>query len=214
LNSEFQKPKDGIYFIARDPVIFEYVLEYLIYEHLVSDIQETNILKKLILDADFYLLPNLKQEAEAQLKNHPGVTQNSKIPLSIHAKFDNGTHGGNGQYWQWNNITAMPEEFFSRTTESYSNDTITIKKAGTYLILIRTAFTNSTNGLYLSLYINGSDVARCYNNFNTGYSASTQINEVFQVNANTKLQVYQSYNSAPINSNPNNQFSIVCLGLK
>lgn len=208
LSSKFEKPKDNIYFIARDPAIFEYVLEYLIYGELVSDIEQSSILKKLIIDADFYLLPGLKKIAEEQLKR----IKPTKFTLeAIFVKLDQGYHAGSGQYWQWNGCSKVNPDYFQLTTTSYNNDTMIIKKKGTYLVLIRTAFTNSANSMYMSLYANGSDVARCYNNFNTNYSASAQINEVFQFQDNTKLQVYQSYNSGPINSNPNNQFSIVLL---
>jgi len=38
LNPQFAKPEDGIFFIAREAAVFEFVLEYLLYGQLVSNL--------------------------------------------------------------------------------------------------------------------------------------------------------------------------------
>eukprot|EP01087_Luapelamoeba_hula_P022196 TRINITY_DN7898_c0_g1_i1.p1 TRINITY_DN7898_c0_g1~~TRINITY_DN7898_c0_g1_i1.p1 ORF type:complete len:294 (+),score=67.94 TRINITY_DN7898_c0_g1_i1:1-882(+) len=206
LNKEFAEPQDGVYFIARDPNIFEYVLEYLIYGRLVSRINDTNVLEKLVIDADFYLLPMLKASAMKQLEeDHPQQQSKAKT----FAKFDGVAIAGSGHYWQWS--AKITHRDITLSTHSYNNDTVTVSKAGKYLVLIRTTFTNSLNGVYMSLYINGADVARCYNCFNSNYQASTQINEVFELPAGAKLQVYQTYNNGAQAGPRDNQFSILLL---
>ena len=49
----------------------------------------------------------------------------AKQPI-IYVKLDAGVLGGNGQYWQWNNVVSMSPTHFNRTTTNQANDTIVI----------------------------------------------------------------------------------------
>jgi len=172
-----------------------------------SPISDESMLRKLSLDADFYLLPKLKEHVDELL-----TEKTSPLSKAIFAKFDNASHGASGQFWQWNGTKALHPDFFSLTTHTHTNDSIIVKQEGTYMVLVRTAFVNTTNKMYLSLYVNGTDVARCYNCTNINYYASTSINEVFQFKANDRLQVFQTHNNSPLNGSLNNQFSVLFLG--
>jgi len=164
------------------------------------------VLEKLIIDAGFYLLPGLKEEAEAQLET---LSTTHKAPhQGIVAKLTGGILNQNGGSWAWNTTIHLPVDYF---TLSPSKDTITIVQAGVYMVLCRTAFTNSSNGVYMSLFANDVEIARCYNCFNTNYTASTQINEVFNFQANTRLRITQTYNNGPTHGDPINQFSVLYL---
>lgn len=210
--SKFKKPEDGIYFLARDPKCFEYVLEFLTYGSLVSEIGDRNLLKKLAIDADFYLLPELKEQAQKQLDSIPNLIPNLKDQTQcVVAKFQNGSCSGSGAYWSWNSTVLINNQYFQLRTQNYNNDTVTVLRKGTYLISIRVGVQTQAN-TYSSLYINGSDVARSYISCgNAHYYQSPQIIEVFPLNANDKLQVYSSYTSGPLNNNPHNSFCIYLL---
>lgn len=222
LNPDFGEPEEGIYSIPREAEVFKYVLEFMIYGQLISELEDRNVLKKLVVDAEYYLLPQLKEQAEKQLKQHAEkqLREQSAKPNpvggagvgAIYAKFVNGIHGGTGQYWQWHSTQACNPTFFTLSTQHYANDTITVLAQGTYLVMVRTACRDSGNGNYMALYVNGADVARTYSGINTNYSTSQQVNEVLMLKSGDKIQVYHTYSSGPINSNPHNQFSIVYLG--
>jgi hypothetical protein len=207
LNSQFVKPEDGIYFVAREPSVFEYVLEFLIYGQLISNISDQSMLKKLSLDADFFLLPKLKEQVDLLLKEEKKTSENV-----IFAKLDNATLIASGQHWQWNGSRSLPPDYFSLSTQIQPNDTLTVKQEGTYLVLVRTTMNNSGNSVYLALRVNGVEVARSYNCHNTNYSASTSINEVFQFKAGDRLQISQTPNISSFNGPLNKNFSVILLG--
>ncbi len=69
LNPQFASGESkNHFFIPRDPKIFEYVLEYLTYGTLFSEVPTDGLLLKLAADADFYLLPDLKKQVEMRIK--------------------------------------------------------------------------------------------------------------------------------------------------
>jgi len=61
LNIDLKEP----IFIDRDGEVFKYVLEYLTYGKLVSQIENDGVIQKLLLDADYYLLPGLEEQLKA-----------------------------------------------------------------------------------------------------------------------------------------------------
>jgi hypothetical protein len=210
LNPEFEKTKtsDGIYFIPRDGDVFAYVLEYLTYGELLQPIAESSQLVKLVADADFYLLSGLKAQAQEQLKNleskASGLHKTGTVP---YAKLEGTGLGGSGQYWQWN-IKSLNNDFFSLSTGTYNNDTLTIKQAGTYSLSSR-ATVNISSNYQLSLYLNGAEVARVYS-YGNGYQ-TLHINDVFAFKAGDRIQISQTYNSSPLNGALYNQLSVVYL---
>jgi len=68
LNHETERINDDEYFIPRDNVSFRYVLEFLSYGKLLSQITDIGVLQKLVDDADYYLISNLKDAAMQQIK--------------------------------------------------------------------------------------------------------------------------------------------------
>jgi len=60
------KKDEGEYFIARDGDIFQYVLEYLIYGQVFSELSKVE-LNKLLADAKYYLLPDLASIVEKKI---------------------------------------------------------------------------------------------------------------------------------------------------
>jgi hypothetical protein len=147
LNPQFKKMSDDTYFIARDPTSFQYVLEFLTYGSLLSDIQDEGVLKKLIADADFYQLPALQKQAkdmltQQQKKNSPPPTPTpaptpSAPTTAIYAKLQNASHNGSGSYWSWNSAVYLHPEYFTLTTTSNTNDTITFKKVMLHRVVLR-----------------------------------------------------------------------------
>jgi len=190
------------FFIPRDGNVFAYVLEFLTYKDIFSPVTDAGMLRKLAIDADFYLLPNLVEKVKALT----GDRKEAKVPTIPIVKVASTAGCTNGSYWNWN-ITEVPP---TATHFTVSGQTITINKNGTYHVMIRTAGAGSSNGYYMALYVNGSDVARCYNCDGNGYYISWEINEIFSFKATDRLQVYHTFTSS-INSQQCNKMSIVCL---
>lgn len=64
LSGNFKKQEDGSYFIARDGESFKYILEFMTYGRLCSAIHDRGLLRKLLVDADFYGLSTLYKQVE------------------------------------------------------------------------------------------------------------------------------------------------------
>jgi len=194
---------------------------------LAGFLPQTGTTATTTAQSDISTLNNLKQEIEklkqtidvmkiehSYTKSHANRLHKIEDALStvsakqvVHfAKLTGGTSAGNGTYWNWANVVNMDSEYFQ-----YNNANLVILKDGIYTVMIRTGVTTSTNA-YMALYLNGAAIATCYSSNNAGLQASFVIDEIFKFTANSKLQVYQTYNNAPINNDPNNHFTVLRLG--
>jgi len=188
LNSKKKDDKEPIV-IPRDGKVFKYVLEYLTYGALLSEISE-GMLRKLVIDADFYLLPQLKEQASNLLKEGKKDREESK---KILYKAQSTTYCGNGGIFNWNLPTSVPASHFD-----HGDQTITIKQEGTYQVIVRYAFQCSTHGsgsANIDLIVSGSVVARNYHGQNDGYQQSRSLTEVLTLKANDRIQVRYYSNS-------------------
>eukprot|EP01091_Cochliopodium_minus_P008789 TRINITY_DN2048_c0_g2_i1.p1 TRINITY_DN2048_c0_g2~~TRINITY_DN2048_c0_g2_i1.p1 ORF type:complete len:286 (+),score=62.15 TRINITY_DN2048_c0_g2_i1:81-938(+) len=199
-----QENENGEYIIARDGDVFAYVLEYLTYDELLSEIKDVGMLKKLIKDADYYQLKELKNIAEKMMENISNKQIGGNNSL---AKWQSSS-GQNQGYWNWNHEIIKPNEGFYKLE---NGNTVRVLQKGTYMVLIRATGSSYGNSDYIELYINGQNgISRCVNSDANGYQISWEINEIFNFEENTTLQVYNSF-SGPVNNNYMNQFSIVKL---
>ncbi|KAL6050598.1 hypothetical protein QOT17_019705 [Balamuthia mandrillaris] len=123
----------------------------------------------------------------------------------------NGQLNNSGEYWQWHKIKHIDKDHFHVHTQSYTNDTVVIRKDGTYLVMVRTTVANSHNGMYMALQLNGTEVSQSYNCMKSYSYANTQINELFTFKKGDQLRVYQTHNDCASNGGLYNQFSIVLL---
>jgi len=128
---------------------------------------------------------------------------------AIYMKLDKGQSSGNATFWTWTNTVHNQADHFTLSTTSQVNDSVIILKKGVYEVNIRVAFNNSANSTYTALYVNSVEVSRAYMSYNTNFTASTVISELFEFQPNTKLQVYQTYNSGPMKDNFSNVFCIL-----
>jgi len=124
----------------------------------------------------------------------------------------NATLGGSGQFWQWNKVDfdTTGGKTFSVVTTTHANDTVVVKEDGIYSIASRTACTSTAN-YYASIYIDNSDKVRSYSSSCSGYHHSFHLREVFQLKANSKIQIYQTYSNGPLNNDPYNSFIVQLL---
>jgi len=206
----FEKEKEE-HFIARDPESFRLVLEYLTYGSLLTRVKDVGILQKVVSDAEYYLLPQLGNEAAKQLQELE-TTKAQKIAEKknkVIAKFASSSCPANGGYWNWNQAEiAAPNTHFN-----VNGNTITFLVAGDYLVLLRVTGGNTQQGNYVSVYLNGADVARCYfsdaNNYT--YNSGWQISEVFRINKNDRIQIYHAFNGTLRPETQGNKLSIVML---
>jgi len=208
LNPSFNaKCNENEYFLPTDPESFRYVLEFLTYDELQSQIEDIGILKKLIIDSDYLLLPELKKQAQKQLstlikfnvdmRNENELKEDNKIGVIL-GKFASTSFSAS--YWNWNIIEIEPPT----SHFSVSGNTITFTQAGYYQISVKVCAAQAElNGHCTSIYINGADVSQSYSSISNGCYISYNINEAFNIKANDKLQVYSnivsSYNAQQCN---------------
>jgi len=132
---------------------------------------------------------------------------NNSLDVPI-IKLSGGTLAGTGQYWSWSTISISDDSFFSRVTKNNNNDAITVKADGVYEVIIRTCCACTTNNLYMSLYCNGSEFARCYNSDPSSHYTSYHVQDILELKKDSYLQVYQTYNVGSYNGNPHNVFIV------
>ena len=127
-NPKFQQgDENGCYNISRDGEVFQYVLEYLIYDDILSEIKDEGTLKKLIKDADFYQLKELKGIAEKILETFSVKKVNQMVPSQSLAKWQSNS-GSNGTYFNWNKVIINPDPIFYQC----NGQTITVLQKGTF----------------------------------------------------------------------------------
>lgn len=200
---------DDAYFIARSPKSFEYVLEFLTYGKILTPITDPGFKKLLEKDADFYMLDQLKEELknvtikENIIKQPPPLQTQAPILVS---KFQSNQCGGSGNYWHWNK-TLLDE---CKITSS--GHTLTITQEGTYQIMVKVTCGNSNQGYYVAIYHNGNDVSQAYHCEGNCYQYNTwHLNDILQLKANDKIQIYQAYNGSPYNSHNANSLNFIKL---
>jgi len=196
--------------IPRDGDTFAYVLEYLTYGKLITTELPVAIQEKLIIDADYFLLPELKEQA-LKAKGavaSSGILDTKTIGTRQVGQWTSNSGAAAGGYWNWNveKLNRPPGAF------TVSGNTITVTTAGVYQINIRVTNASATNGEYSALYLNGAIAAYSYSFASQGgIYCSAVINEILTLTAGARLQVHNSNRGAPVNDHNANSFGIVCL---
>jgi len=191
--------------IPRDGEVFAYVFEYLTYGRLISDLTPA-IREKLIIDADYYLLPELKEQA-LKAKVTPSFDWKGELKSSRPCLQVNSSSGAtSGSYWNFNVVKInSPLGFFT-----LSGNTITIVFSGIYQVNVRVSNQSYTNGECSSLYVNGTETARSYTFASgAGYYATACISEILNLSAGATLQVYNNSRGAPVNDQCCNSLNIL-----
>jgi len=213
LSPEIKKAsKDGAeLLIPRDGDVFAYVLEYLTYGKLLSTELPAAVREKLIIDADYFLLPELKAQAlkvKAEVKHESvAASLDTKASVRIAGQWASTSGAAHAAYWVWN------QEKLIRPAGSFtvSGDTITVTFAGVYQINVRVTHVNATNGEYNALYVNSTAIAYVYSFGQAGCYSTAVISEIVTLTAGSRLQVQNVSRGAPYNLAQANCFSIVCL---
>lgn len=199
-----RRSEEDTLFIDRDGEVFKYVLEYLIYGKLISVVDD-GILGKLLIDADYYQLPELVKLTKELIKPQPYGKEFQWC------SFRNASISANGGFWSWNTTDAIDQKLFNLSNgPTYNNDTLKILQPGLYHIIIRTACTTGAN-YYTALYENSTEVARCYSSSSSKYRRTFHINEIRQLSKDRYLQVYQTYDHSPLQGDPYNVFQVIRL---
>ena len=205
----YEKSKDEQlgYFIPRDGEVFALVLEFLTYGTITSAVCDIGILRKLVADAEYYFLEDLKVLAESMLAQaEEGLVESESVKNGI-AKWQSTSGASNGSYWNWNIVAIQPNPDFYKLDNGNS---VVVKKKGTYQVHIRVTGTVSGQ-YYIDLYANGAAVSRSYQSSQSGMHKCCAIDEVFEFNDNTSLMIYQTTNGSPYNQQLCNHFTIIKL---
>ena len=207
-------------FIARNPTSFGYVLEYLTYGELHSDLSDKGLLNMMIADAKFYGLPKLAQKVQDRLDSLLAVEVKSEqrlkaleeaslkyderikalspkcdklVPPLYHKVASQGTFT-NGQCINWNSpIVNLGSHLKYNGSSVY-----TILKKCLLQLTVRYTATCSTSGngaANVNLLVNGTAVARCYHGQNCGYQESREMQDIREYNVNDKIQFQYFSNS-------------------
>eukprot|EP00005_Dracoamoeba_jomungandri_P002898 CAMPEP_0174254456 /NCGR_PEP_ID=MMETSP0439-20130205/3769_1 /TAXON_ID=0 /ORGANISM="Stereomyxa ramosa, Strain Chinc5" /LENGTH=362 /DNA_ID=CAMNT_0015336047 /DNA_START=181 /DNA_END=1269 /DNA_ORIENTATION=- len=189
------------HFIPRDPGAFKYVLEFLTYGSLLSQVEDVGVLKKLVIDAEhYYMLPKLAKQARLQLGpegSHPNF-----------AKFCGAKAVSAGNTFVWNTVEAN-EECVSLDS---SNTVLNVNKSGVFQLNLRYLCQCATNGSYVEVLVDNSPVARCYHNTNDGYQQSRSIQEIIHLGKGSFLKVLYNSNYNLVNDPLANTLSLLYLG--
>jgi len=208
LSPEVKKPSNETkeFVIPRDGDVFEYVFEYLTYGKLLSDLSPS-IREKLMIDADYYLLPELKEQAlkaKSPVIEFKSDLKNNNLRACLQVNSSSGATSGS--YWNWNVVKInTPLGFFT-----VSGNTVTVVYSGIYQISVRVSNQSNTNGECSSLYVNGTETARSYTFASgAGYYATATINEILNLSAGATLQVYNNSRGTPVNDHCCNSLNII-----
>jgi len=96
ISEKFKRRKDNSIFIDRDPQVFKYILEYIRYNE-ISPIEDQIMLKKLLIDADFFLLEDLKKIVQTKLAQTKLALKNEKQ----YVRCQSNSCDGAGGFWNW-----------------------------------------------------------------------------------------------------------------
>jgi len=187
LNPKFSKDKEE-HFISRDGDIFKYVVEFLTYGKLISNLLPEER-EKLAIDADFYLLPSLVQEIK-DLPPIPKATTSTAKKLCLIKLCSNAAAANT--VIQWNSVEINgPNSHFT-----HNGARITINETGLYEVHVQAGRTNSTNGYYLALRKNGTDTAHSYQSEANSHYNTASMHEIMAINKDEYLEVYHGGNTA------------------
>lgn len=211
-----EQPPETV-FIPRNPASFGYVLEYLTYGELYSELSDKGLLNILLADAKFYGLPGLAKSVESYLassqeKNQDinkalkdmeskvallsGTISARNLPLYLKAAAQGSF--SNGQWINWNSQTVPLASHLQYDGAS----TYTVLKRCLIQLTIRYTATCSTNGngaANVNLLVNGVAVARCYHGQSVGYQESREMQDLREYNANDRIQFQYYSNSNTVN---------------
>jgi len=184
------------YFIPRDPDSFRYVLEYLTYGELFSEIDQ-GTLKKLAVDADYYMLPKLK----ICLLPKRGISTSRLCSWTSEQK-------GTTIYRKW--TTPVIESKTMGIELQTDQEKFLSPKGGVYRVTVRINGSSSgANSDHISLHLNGSGSGpRAFVGMNTGYYSSFHLNEIVTLAAGQFFQVYQIINSNNLTGQNDNALTI------
>jgi len=207
LNPDFQSDKETL-FIDRDGEVFQYILEYLTYDKLVSDIDNERHFQKLLIDADYYLLPDLVKQLNVIKEERKNQQQQQKDKILL--KLRSTATATNGADINWNVATMVPDSHFRHN----GSTTITVKQAGLYQIFVQYVCQCSTHGngsANIDLYVSGSVVARVYQGQNDGHQQSRSLMEILFLQPNSTITVRYFSNSDGVADQLANSITILLL---
>jgi len=206
LNPSFRQDKAKTIFIDRDGEIFKYILEYLMYGKLISTINDTGILQKLLIDAGYYLLPPLVE----QLKEMPIHEQSYGRKEKILLRLQSTATATNGSWFNWDQQVAVPPP----SHFAHKSHTVTIKTAGVYQIVVRYVGTCSTHGngsANIDLYVAGTAVARLYHGEANGYQKSNTLTEILPLKVGDTIMIKYMSNGNGVADQLGNTLTILLL---
>jgi len=165
--------------------------------------------KTLELEKKAALLEKKISELEQKLSAMPRCDH--RLPTII---LGNATCRGSGYFWEWATVDYCDTDCFTRLTKTYTNDSVVVSKKGLYLVNARTTTVAYGSHYYMSLYKNGSAHTYSYHAASAAYYDTCVISIVLLLNAGDFLQIYETYNSSPLNASNYlyNSFCVTFMG--
>jgi len=185
LSQEFKPDEDRSFFIARDGGVFRYVLEFLTYGNLYTPFPDEGTRQLCLLDAKFYMLPELVKLVEDATTTTTAAAA-LVSPKPVCAKYTSSLATTTEEFVVWDAEPLAGDSAYYM----HAGEVVSVLKAGTYLISIRVAGSHSDgSSLSLSLQLNGSEIANCYQAETNGAFCTSEINEIFALPAAAALRV-------------------------
>jgi len=181
-------------FLPRNPESFSYILDYLTYGKLAS-ISDSNILYRLSVDCEYYLLFELKEIVDERIKLLEEEKSDNDIIVKINSLEErmNQNRGTmmfyclsasaiveGGSYYVWDRVESQSQpNTFQR---DHTNQNIIVPETGFYMISYHVGFAN--NKSQVKLFRNNVDVYMHSVGFdNTGLQKSYSHTRILQANA-------------------------------
>eukprot|EP01129_Flabellula_baltica_P004147 TRINITY_DN1417_c0_g1_i1.p1 TRINITY_DN1417_c0_g1~~TRINITY_DN1417_c0_g1_i1.p1 ORF type:complete len:291 (-),score=62.73 TRINITY_DN1417_c0_g1_i1:24-896(-) len=178
-------------FIPRCPVVFRHILDYLTYGEFDEGIQDPFLLKKLVVDADYYLLEELKSKLEAQLELVGEVQGHMGNVRWVSLTCNNCNPGSGTPYsFEVNSISSQADFGVNGTN-------VTVLRSGVYQISLKESHRNTGNGNYTEVRRNNNVISRAYRADANGYYNTCSFTEIWEFDENDVITVVPTYNTAP-----------------
>ena len=163
--------------------------------------ESVDVLESLLHDAQDEITALTEQVRQLEATK----TKSQPVLISLRSS----TASSYNDYVTWNLEEHNTDtECFERAANQQS---VTVKKRGFYQISVRLTDNSSNGNSYTAVYINGAAPAHAYCGQNTGYLNSITINDIFLLEANAVVQIFNSSNANTCASGPASIFTILKL---
>lgn len=198
LSEDFKREEDGSFFVDRDATSFRYVLEYLVYGDLLSNVNDPAVLRKLEIDADFYCLPPLLEQVRQR--------QQGGRSCGNLAVWRSDRNASQGTFQAWT-VEDIPPD--AKLYQRSGDDTkVTVQREGAFLVEAQLTSGPSNGNYYVALCKNSAEISCSYGTArheSSSYSFTYTVSAMLRLAAGDEISV-RNCTGSQTNNNPKTNF--------